>query len=93
MRAGSSSRLSAPSILLRPFWNCWGGPEMSNVEGASLCSLLHGRSPLQSPPAYAETFEAHRQFGFSPLRCLRLDDWKFILAPPARALRLEDRPG
>jgi arylsulfatase A-like enzyme/Flp pilus assembly protein TadD len=77
----------APTIL-----ELLGCPEMSNVEGVSLCTLLHGGN-LQPPlPAYAETFEANRQFGFSPLRSLRLDDWKFILAPRSELYDLRNDP-
>jgi choline-sulfatase len=77
----------APTILA-----LLGGPELPNIEGTSLLPLLRGQK-LQSPlPAYAETFEANMQFGLSPLRSLRQDRWKFILAPAPELYDLADDP-
>jgi arylsulfatase A-like enzyme len=58
-----------------------GHPEMPDSQGISLCSLLRGEDRLSPPRSYAETFEANIQFGLSPLRSLRRDRWKYILAP------------
>ena len=77
----------APTILA-----LLGCPELPNIEGTSLLPLLRGQE-LQTPlPAYAETFEANTQFGLSPLRSLRQDRWKFILAPEPELYDLADDP-
>ncbi|HVP10893.1 MAG TPA: sulfatase-like hydrolase/transferase [Phycisphaerae bacterium] len=78
----------APTIL-----EVLGCPAMPAIEGVSLCSLLQGSNPPRSLPAYAETFEANSQFGFSPLRSMTLDGWKFVLSPKPELYDLRTDPG
>jgi arylsulfatase A-like enzyme/Flp pilus assembly protein TadD len=78
----------APTIL--ELLRC---PEMPDVEGTSLCLLLQGQDLPLPLPAYAETFEAHSHFRFSPLRSLTLRGLKYILSPKPELYDLPADPG
>jgi choline-sulfatase len=60
-------------------------PVPSSFEGASL---------LSAPPhaVYSESFHTHDSFGWSPLRAVRLGDFKYILAPRSELYNLENDP-
>jgi arylsulfatase A-like enzyme/Tfp pilus assembly protein PilF len=77
----------APTVLA-----LLGCPEMPDLQGTSIVPLLRGQELPVSLPAYAETFEANVVFGLSPLRSLRLDGWKFILAPEPELYNLAVDP-
>lgn len=53
-----------------------------------------GSSPLNGLPrvVYSESFHTHDSFGWSPLRAVRLDDFKYILAPHPELYNLKDDP-
>src|SRR5580704_2837628 len=71
----------SPTIL--DFLHC---PAPPSFEGASL---------LGKPehPIYAESVHAHDSFGWSPLRSIREDEFKYIEAPKPELYNLRDDPG
>jgi arylsulfatase A-like enzyme len=60
-------------------------PEPPSFEGASLLS----GSPRV---VYSESFHTHDSFGWSPLRAVRLGDYKYILAPQPELYNLANDP-
>jgi choline-sulfatase len=76
----------APTIL-----ELAGAPPFSNVDGVSVAPNLRGGSqPI--PPAYAETYQPWLSYGWSPLKSLRRDGWKLIVAPRPELYDLERDP-
>jgi len=67
-------------------------PPLAGIDGASLVPLLRGARALPLP-AYAESNEAAFVFGVSPLRSLRLGDWKYIHHVEPELYQLAADPG
>jgi len=58
-----------------------GVPPPENIDGVSVVGVMKG-SPRRDPPAaYAETFYPRLHYGWSELRSIRADGWKYIDAP------------
>ena len=58
-----------------------GAPLAARVDGESVVPLIEGRSMLEPPPSYAETYYPKLHFGLSELASVRVGDWKYIDAP------------
>ncbi len=69
-----------------------GLPPSEKVQGASLMPALIEGKPTRSNYCYMETLYPKTQMGWSELRAMRTDQWKFIAAPRPELYRLsEDR--
>jgi arylsulfatase A-like enzyme len=78
----------APTIL-----DLLGRPGWDHAQGVSLLPLVSGRQTDLNLHAYGETFEAHIQYGLSPLRSLSAGQWKYVLAPKPELYDLDADPG
>jgi arylsulfatase A-like enzyme/Tfp pilus assembly protein PilF len=76
----------APTIL-----QILGAPAAPEVQGAGMLGLLLGRKSDVSREAYSETYYP-LQFGWSPLRSLRLPEAKYISAPRPELYDLKQDP-
>jgi len=63
------------------------------LDGESVLGVVRGRSRLDPPPAYAETYYPKLHYGWSELRAVRVGDWKFIEAPRSELFNLRNDPG
>lgn len=63
-----------------------------DADGIDLGPILGGAAP-RSRTLYAESFAPLLDFGWSPLRAVRSDDWKFIAAPRPELYHLATDPG
>ena len=52
-----------------------------NLDGLSVVAVMKGSPRRDPPPAYAETFYPRFHYGWSELRSIRADGWKYIDAP------------
>jgi len=78
----------APTIL-----QVAGVPVPSNMQGISLMALVQGKSDVvTSREAYAESYYPN-EFGWSALRCLRGERFKYIEAPKPELYDLVHDPG
>lgn len=66
-------------------------PPLQTTQGHSLLPAVRG-GRLSASPAYAESLQGMHNFGFSPIRALREDGWKYIHAPKAQLYRVSDDP-
>lgn len=66
-------------------------PPLQTAQGRSLLPAARG-GRLASAPAYAESLQGMHNFGFSPIRALREDGWKYIHAPKAQLYNLAEDP-
>lgn len=55
-------------------------PPLDDADGVSLRATLEGKAQA-IPPAYVETWQPWTSYGWSPLRAVRHDGWKWIAAP------------
>jgi arylsulfatase A-like enzyme/Flp pilus assembly protein TadD len=60
-----------------------GVPLVERVDGESLVGVMKGGARRDPPAAYAETFYPRLHYGWSELRAIRADGWKYIDAPRA----------
>ncbi|HXW04822.1 MAG TPA: sulfatase-like hydrolase/transferase [Vicinamibacterales bacterium] len=63
-----------------------------DADGVDLSPALEGGT-IGSRPLYAESFAPLLDFGWSPLRSLRADGYKYIAAPKPELYALENDPG
>jgi arylsulfatase A-like enzyme/Flp pilus assembly protein TadD len=87
--SGAGARLIdvAPTVLeLLRF------PPPDGIDGVSLAALFSGRD-RSGAPAYVETYQPWLSYGWSPLRAVRSDGWKFIDAPRPELYDLRSDPG
>ena len=55
-------------------------PPLDGVDGVSLTATLRGQRQ-DVPPAYLETYQPWTSYGWSPLRAVRHEGWKWIASP------------
>jgi arylsulfatase A-like enzyme/Flp pilus assembly protein TadD len=60
-----------------------GVPLVERIDGESLVGVMKGGARRDPPAAYAETFYPRLHYGWSELRSIRADGWKYIDAPKA----------
>lgn len=68
------------------------GVSAIDADGVDLTSLMASGSPVPSRTLYAESFAPLLDFGWSPLRAVRADGWKFIAAPKSELYNIRDDP-
>ncbi len=76
-----------PTILEVMEW-----PALDALSGRSLVPVFRGE-PLDPQSAYSETDYPYNSFGWSPLRCIVQDNWKYIRAPQPELYDLQADPG
>ena len=68
-------------------------PASSEAQGVSLWPLIEQGTHVRSNYSYGETLYPRTYMGWSELRAMRTDTWKFILAPHPELYNLEHDPG
>ena len=68
-------------------------PASSEAQGVSLWPLIVQGTPVRSNYSYGETLYPRTYMGWSDLRAMRTDTWKFILAPHPELYNLQHDPG
>jgi arylsulfatase A-like enzyme/Flp pilus assembly protein TadD len=68
-------------------------PASVEAQGVSLWPLLRQGAHVRSNYSYGETLYPRTYMGWSELRAMRTDNWKFILAPHPELYNLEHDPG
>ncbi|HET7099785.1 MAG TPA: sulfatase-like hydrolase/transferase, partial [Terriglobia bacterium] len=76
-----------PTILA--FLNLSPGKE---AQGVDLLPLIQKGQPVPTDTAYLETLYPRTDLGWSELRAVRTNQWKFILAPRPELYNLKDDP-
>ena len=83
-QAAHPKRIEEPVSLLDPaptILQFAGVKRPGQFQGRSLLGLMEGGKPASSEELYSESLYAHRHFGTSSLRCLRVAQFKYIEAP------------
>ncbi len=70
-----------------------GRPAKTDAQGVSLLGLISGRTDDLGLAAYGESLGGFLVMGLSPLRCLRVDKWKYIHAPTPELYQIREDPG
>lgn len=65
----------------------------AEAQGVSLWPLIDHRTRVRSNYSYGETLYPRTYMGWSELRAMRTDEWKFILAPHPELYDLHRDPG
>jgi arylsulfatase A-like enzyme/tetratricopeptide (TPR) repeat protein len=68
-------------------------PSSREAQGVSLWPLIQHGTRVRSNYSYGETLYPRTYMGWSELRAMRTDDWKFILAPHPELYDLRQDPG
>jgi arylsulfatase A-like enzyme/Tfp pilus assembly protein PilF len=68
-------------------------PASSEAQGVSLWPLIRQGTHVRSNYSYGETLYPRTYMGWSELRAMRTDAWKFILAPHPELYNLDHDPG
>ena len=84
-----SSPLASVSDVMPTVLGLMGWPTPREVTGVSLVPALEGRVEGVRKMIYAETDYPYNSYGWSKLRCLMDEEWKYIRAP---RVELYDRP-
>ncbi len=64
----------------------------ADMQGVSLVPDLHGAGEQRSTPALLEAHYTQYHYGWAPLRALRTDGFKYVLAPRAELYDLTEDP-
>ena len=62
------------------------------MQGTSLLPLLVDPTRDLDLPVYADTLSTQISFGYSPLRALRAEGWKYILSPAPELYHVAEDP-
>jgi len=68
-------------------------PPSPEAQGVSLWPLMRQGTRVRSNYSYGETLYPRTYMGWSELRAMRTDNWKFILAPHPELYDLQHDPG
>lgn len=77
----------APTILAAT-----GLPPLPDAQGVSLWPLILGQRADLDLPAYSEAFTPYLRYGYSQVRALRAEGWKYIHTPRAELYHLTEDP-
>jgi tetratricopeptide (TPR) repeat protein len=93
-RAAGASVVDVPVEIadLAPTIAALAGVALPSVDGQSLLPLIAGGAGDSDRPAYAESYYQNVLLGWSPLRAVRTERWKFIEAPRPELYDLEADP-
>ena len=80
------------AIDLLPTLTAIAGVPMAKADGESVSGLLDGKTRRDPPSSYAETYYPRWHYGWSELKSIRGDRWKFIDAPKQEVYDLRGDP-
>ncbi len=92
VRPGASAQAVRLIDIVPTVLELLGQAEMANLDGRSIVPLLNGQA-LPPAPAYLETRLPWVYFGWAPLKALRHDGWKMIVAPRPELYNLRQDAG
>jgi arylsulfatase A-like enzyme/Tfp pilus assembly protein PilF len=79
--AGMTVADQARAIDVLPTLAALAGVPLPRVDGESLTGLLDGKPRRNAPASYAETYYPKWHYGWSELKSVRADHWKYVDAP------------
>jgi arylsulfatase A-like enzyme/Tfp pilus assembly protein PilF len=92
-RAGRTVTEQVRAIDVLPTLGALAGVSLPRVDGESVTGLIEGRTRAEEPPSYAETFYPRWHYGWSELKSIRADHWKYIDAPKPELYDMRADPG
>ena len=92
-RAGTIVTDQVRAIDVLPTLAGLAGVPIPRVDGESVAGLVEGRMRAEAPPSYAETFYPRWHYGWSELKSIRADRWKYIEAPKPELYDMRADPG
>ncbi|MGH9144267.1 MAG: sulfatase-like hydrolase/transferase, partial [Vicinamibacterales bacterium] len=90
--AGTIVREQVRAIDVLPTLTALAGVPMSHVDGESVAGVVAGKPRRDPPSSYAETYYPKWHYGWSELKSIRGDRWKYIDAPKQEAYDLRTDP-
>ncbi len=90
--AGTIVREQVRAIDVLPTLTALAGVPMPHVDGESVAGVVAGKPRRDPPSSYAETYYPKWHYGWSELRSVRGDRWKYIDAPKQEAYDLRTDP-
>lgn len=90
--AGVSVGKQVRAIDVLPTLAAIAGSPISGVDGESAVPLIEGKPRRDPPSSYAETYYPKWHYGWSELKSIRGDHWKYIDAPVPEAYDLRADP-
>ncbi|MCU1385177.1 MAG: hypothetical protein JWL71_3874 [Acidobacteria bacterium] len=93
LRAGVTVSEQVRAIDVLPTLTAIAGVAMPRTDGESVAVLADGQRRRDAPSSYAETYYPKWHYGWSELKSIRGDRWKYIDAPTAEAYDLRADPG
>ena len=90
--AGTVVNEQVRAIDVLPTLAAIAGVPMARVDGESVAPSIDGKPRRDSPSSYAETFYPKWHYGWSELKSLRGDRWKYVAAPKPEVYDLRGDP-
>jgi choline-sulfatase len=90
--AGAIVTEQVRAIDVLPTLTAIAGFPAGRVDGESVAGLVEGKARREAPSSYAETFYPKWHYGWSELKAIRGDHWKFIDAPTQEVYDLRADP-
>ena len=90
--AGVTIAEQVRAIDVLPTLTAIAGIPMGRVDGESVAGLIEGKTRRDPPSSYAETFYPKWHYGWSELKSIRGDRWKYIDAPKPELYDLRADP-
>jgi len=91
-RAGTIVSGQVRTIDVLPTLTAIAGVPMPRVDGESVAALIEGKTRRDTPTSFAETYYPKWHYGWSELKSVRDDRWKFIDAPKQELYDLRADP-
>ena len=91
-RAGTIVSGQVRTIDVLPTLAAIAGVPMPRVDGESVAALIEGKTRRDTPTSFAETYYPKWHYGWSELKSVRDDRWKFIDAPKQELYDLRADP-
>ena len=91
-RAGTIVSGQVRTIDVLPTLAAIAGLPMPRVDGESVAGLIEGKTRRDAPASFAETYYPKWHYGWSELKSVRDDRWKFIDAPKQELYDLRADP-
>ena len=80
------------AIDVLPTLTAIAGVPMARVDGENVAALIEGKARRDAPSSYAETYYPKWHYGWSELKSIRGDRWKYIDAPKPEVYDLRADP-
>jgi arylsulfatase A-like enzyme/Tfp pilus assembly protein PilF len=92
VHAGVTVAQQVRAIDVLPTLAAIAGAPMARVDGESVAALVDGKARRDAPSSYAETYYPKWHYGWSELKSIRGDRWKYIDAPNQEVYDLRADP-